>query len=72
MSRRNEPLISDELAQELTEKFRGQWVAIKAGKVIASSPPRELPRLLEIARVEGAVLHRVPENTIYILSAQPA
>jgi hypothetical protein len=72
MRRRTEPLISEKLAQELTEKFRGQWVAIKAGKVIASSPPNDLPRLLEIARAEGAVLHRVPRNTLYILAGQPA
>jgi hypothetical protein len=58
-----------ELAAELA-KYRGQWVAIRNGEVVAAAEdPADVLRQVEERGVTGWVLDRVPEdpNTIYIL-----
>lgn len=64
-----ERLISDQLAQDLSN-YRGQWVAIKDSRVVAASAEAgDLLRQLRDKKVAGAALHRVPENprAVYIL-----
>jgi hypothetical protein len=59
----------DLLAPDL-EQYRGQWVAIKDGQVVASAKKADdLVRLLRQRNVEGAALHRVAEspNTAFVL-----
>jgi len=45
------------------ESYRGRWVAIKDGKVIASAESAvDLVRELNERKVRGAALHRVSEH----------
>jgi hypothetical protein len=64
-----ERVISDQLAQDLGS-YRGQWVAIKNSKIVAASADAgDLLRQLRDKKVNGAALHRVPEDprALYIL-----
>lgn len=58
-----------ELAAALT-RYRGQWVALKEGEVVASDPDAAaLITSLRTKGIEGTALHRVPEEpqTTYVL-----
>jgi hypothetical protein len=51
-------------------KYRGQWVAIRRGEVVAAAEdPAEVLRQVEERGLTGWVLDRVPEDpdTIYVL-----
>lgn len=51
-----------ELSAELT-RYRGQWVALKEGQVVASNPDAAaLVAELRTKGIERAALHRVPEE----------
>lgn len=52
----------DALAPDL-DKYRGQWVAIKNGQIVASAKDAgDVIAELRKADITGAALHRVSEN----------
>jgi Family of unknown function (DUF5678) len=52
----------DMLAPDL-DKYRGQWVAIKHGKVVSAGKSAvDVIRALEAQGIKGAALHRVAEE----------